>query len=87
VGFEQTLALARLRTDRVPATEAGLLAEQRRAAGIPITDREIAAAEDTDTELSFGDWLRYLIIAAIVISIVVFFGLQIQQFRKSRTKG
>lgn len=84
--FEETLAVARLRADRVPATEAGLLAEQRRAAGIPVGEREIAKADDEKTEFTLGDWLRYVIIAGIVIAILVFFGLQIQQFRKSRSK-
>lgn len=41
---------------------------------------------DTNLNLSAGDWLRYLLIFAILIGILVFFGGQINQLRKSWEK-
>ncbi|MCB0407849.1 MAG: hypothetical protein KDD34_06570, partial [Bdellovibrionales bacterium] len=38
---------------------------------------------EVDVSLGFGDYLRYLLIAAIIIAIVIFFGGQVLQMSKS----
>lgn len=42
---------------------------------------------DGNIELGFGQWLRYILIIAILVAIVVFFGGQLNQLRKSWEKN
>jgi hypothetical protein len=49
--------------------------------------RQTASISDTNLELSFGDYLRYILIFAIIIVIIVFFGGQLFQLRKSWEKN
>jgi hypothetical protein len=44
--------------------------------------RSVAAQSEGDMSLSFGDFLRYLIIAAIIIALVLFLGGQLLQASK-----
>jgi hypothetical protein len=45
--------------------------------------RRKPAQASTDFDLSFGDYIRYIIIFAILIVILIFFGGQLNQLRKS----
>ncbi len=45
--------------------------------------RRKPAQATTDFDLSFGDYIRYIIIFAILIIILIFFGGQLNQLRKS----
>jgi hypothetical protein len=49
--------------------------------------RQTAAISDTNLELSFGDYLRYILIFAIIVVIIIFFGGQLFQLRKSWEKN
>lgn len=47
--------------------------------------RKVASKDfqDKDREVGFGDWLRWLLIAAIILAVVIFFGGQALQITKS----
>ncbi len=49
----------------------------------PPPDREIAQKDNKDDGLSFGNMLRWLMIAGIVIAIVIFFGGQLLNYSNS----
>lgn len=48
----------------------------------PSKFRKVASETSTDIEISFGDYLRYIIILALIVMIVVFFGGQLFQLKK-----
>ncbi len=61
------------------------LKKSRRSERFPAAKPPSKRLDDTDANLDvgFGDYLRYLLIAAIIIAILIFFGGQVLQMSKS----
>ena len=58
----------------------------RRSVLVPPEKRAIAAVEDDGEGFSFGYFLKWIIIAGILISIFIFFGSQVMSFMNSKEK-
>lgn len=72
--------IARLKS--VPASEEAVNSELRR---VPLNEAKKSKAKNSDVDLSLsvGDYLRYLIIAILVITLLFFVGGQVRQVLKS----
>lgn len=51
------------------------------------TQRSTASVDISENEFSFGAMIRWLIIAALILAIIIFFGGQLLQIMRSREKG
>ncbi len=51
------------------------------------TRRSTASIDINEAEFSFGEMIRWLIIAALILAIIIFFGGQLLQIMRSREKG
>lgn len=58
----------------------------RRSVFAPPEKRAIAAVEDDGEDFNFGYFLKWIIIAGILISIFIFFGSQVMSFMNSKEK-
>lgn len=79
--FEQR----KVKEDKV-AVAKGTVADNLRSKKTRVTiNRKVASTDyqDKDKAFGFGDWMRWLLIAAIIVALVVFFGSQAMSISKS----
>jgi hypothetical protein len=75
-----------LRPEKVPASDGDSAGSAGR---VPLAkgDRKVASSEDDDDSMALPNFIRYLLIAAIVIALVLFLGGQAVQISKGQEGG
>lgn len=62
---------------------AGVAGQGGRDKKVPISERKPASNDDEVQEMSFGNFMRYLVIFCMVVAVILFLGGQIQSITKS----